>query len=408
MRIIALLFFIMCSVGVNAQQVKLSRLERAGGAGYVPYTDVNGKQAYNLLSTLLSSYVTGSGTSGEVAVWNGTTALTSTSWQMSSVRLQGSATGDPRMDATYNFFTFNGDTDTGLKRTGANVLALHSGDATNYRVRIASGVIGIDCDASGSEEFTFQAASAGSAATGSTLIYYVGTGTAQYSFSGDTDTGLRRTGADILGLHAGDATNPTIEIDGVSNTIVFDPDDDGTNDVSISATATTVELLTVGAFDAGPSTYTLGHDGSGNVTQEKITFGQLEFNGTETLTSTTGDTLFNVNADEIEVGDVTVNDAGGAIVVGFTGYAEVSFMSTVDSDSGAFSGDVDFALYVNGAYMAPYGTDVEAFAANERKVVSLNCILPVTSGDVLQIFYQLSTAGTMYAVRPILTVKKLR
>lgn len=294
MRIIALLFFIMCSVGVNAQQVKLSRLERAAGAGYVPYTDVNGKQAYNLLSTLLPSYVTGSGTVGDVAVFSSASVVTSTGWNMDATRLQGGTAGDPRMDITNNIFTFNNDTDNGFKYFGPDDSGIVAGDLTNpvFFISGSGNSSYFDLDDNGSTEWNWTTSEFYcNLATFSPLI-----NSSTYSFKGDTDTGIKRTGADIVGIHAGDATNPSIKIDGVSDFVYFDPDDDGTNDVTISATKTSVEALTASG--------TITADGSVRF-QANSTSNNVHLVGTD---ATNFNTRVIVDSDDFEWGDGTVYD----------------------------------------------------------------------------------------------------
>lgn len=235
MRIIALLFFIMCSVGVNAQQVKLSRLERAGGAGYVPYTDVNGKQGYNLLSTLLSSYVTGSGTANYYAVWSSSGVLTD---------------GD---------IYWNGSSIVYDHPSGSNV-------------------------SQGTSTFGY---------TGSGPTMNAGTG--MFSFFDDSDTGLKRASANAAAIAAGSSSNWFAIFNGTTGAFTLDPDLNGVADVSISATTTSVELLTA----------------SGLITAN----GGVDFNGTSTsdTESMVGMDASRVNTrlvigDQFELGDGTVYD----------------------------------------------------------------------------------------------------
>ena len=56
-----------------AQRVTLPRIQRADGPGYIPYTDANGKQTYQLLDTLVTGNDIGSGLDSMVAVWRNDT-----------------------------------------------------------------------------------------------------------------------------------------------------------------------------------------------------------------------------------------------------------------------------------------------------------------------------------------------
>ena len=106
----------ICLISVDAigQRVHLSRLQRASGEGYVPYTNANGKQVYTLASSLFNL---GTGTTGRIAAWSGDT-LRSHIWEINDTYIRGTTTGSPEITNTY--YGFRGDDDTNVKRIGVN------------------------------------------------------------------------------------------------------------------------------------------------------------------------------------------------------------------------------------------------------------------------------------------------
>lgn len=303
---VALCFSFLLPVGLSGQLVRLNRLERALGADSVIISNATGVAKWQPISAL--GILSGSGTDGEVAVWS-SGSLTSTFWTMSATTLRGPVTGDPRLENNNDFYTFQGDTDTGMKRIGANT----------------------------------------------------------------------------LGLHTGDGTNPFMTVDGTNDVLYLDPNDDGTKDVTISATETSVGQLAVVTPDVG----------------------ELTINGEIYLTSTIGDTIDWNTGTAISSGDVSASVANDNIVCNWTGYAEIEFSGSVQADAAAFAGSVTFDIYKNGAYTNK-GFFVSDFAEDEAKVVSYSTILSVTSGDVIDIHYTLSTSGTMDLSIPTFIVKRMK
>ncbi len=261
-QIVLTLFCLTLFVAVDAQTVHLSRLQRAAGLGYVPYTDGTGKPAYTLLSSLITPTEFGSGTNNRIAYWLNDT-LSSTIWEMNSTYIRGSGTGWPQMDQSS--FTFRGDTDTGIERIGSDIVGILAGSA-NPRIRAMSGVVDFDTDASGTSEWGLQPGLFYSTTSGAPRMFTTNTSSAQYSFTDDTNTGMSRKGADTLGIYAGDEVNPITYFAGVGNKIAFDPNTDGTPDVSISATTLSTELLDIGAYGT-TATKIAGLNASGVVTE---------------------------------------------------------------------------------------------------------------------------------------------
>jgi hypothetical protein len=216
----------------------------------------------------------GSGTTGRIAYWQNDT-LSSTIWEMSSTYIRGSGTGWAQMEN--GLFTFRGDTDTGIKRISANSIGIHAGDATNYRIRAASGVVDFDTDASGTAEWSLQPGTFASITSGAPRISTTNTTSTQYGFVDDLNTGMSRKGADTLGIYAGDEVNPITYFAGVGNKIAFDPNTDATIDVEISATTLTTELLDIGSYGT-TATKIAGLNASGVVT-ELIVGNRLSISG---------------------------------------------------------------------------------------------------------------------------------
>lgn len=77
---------------------------------------------------IVLSYLTGSGTDGRIAYWQGDT-LTSTIWEITPTYIRGSGTGWPHMENA--FYSWRGDTNTGIKWQSADYITIHTGDATN-------------------------------------------------------------------------------------------------------------------------------------------------------------------------------------------------------------------------------------------------------------------------------------
>lgn len=571
-QIVLTLFCLTLFVAVDAQTVHLSRLQRAAGIGYVPYTDGTGKAAYTLLSSLITPSDFGSGTNNRIAYWLNDT-LSSTIWEMNSTYIRGSGTGWPQMDQSS--FTFRGDTDTGIERIGSDIVGILAGSA-NPRIRATSGVVDFDTDASGTSEWGLQPGLFYSITSGAPRIFTTNSASAQYSFTDDTDTGVSRKGADTLaihagdftnpiayfagvgnkvafdantdgtieveisattmttelldigqygttatkiaglnssgvvtelivgsglsisgdslnadaglsgsgsasavatwssasaltftdwlilsnvlqgptlgdpamsitddaysftgdsntglkwsaadiaGLHAGDATNPMIEIDGTTDAITFDPDDDGTPDVSISATTLSTELLDIGTYGTTAAKIA-GLNASGVVTQLVVgdglsisgdslitgrAFAQLSYNGEFDITNTSLDTLEpDFSWTELEVGLVASDNATSSITTNYNGYAEVTFNATLLNQSGGtFSGLVYFQLFKNGTYLTPFAPYVQRLENNESKSIHLTGLVSCASGDDFHIEVYLSTAGTIKIGLPVFNIKKI-
>lgn len=89
-----------------------------------------------------------------------------------------------------------------------------------------------------------------------------------YTFVGDSNTGLKRGGPDILGLHVGDAVNPMVTLDGPGEWFRVDADDNGTSEFAINAIKIWMyKIPRFLAFSSASSTHLLGVDGSNELTK---------------------------------------------------------------------------------------------------------------------------------------------
>lgn len=257
-QIVLTLFCLTLFVAVDAQTVHLSRLQRAAGLGYVPYTDGTGKAAYTLLSSLIPAGITGSGTTNTLPIWTSSSTL-----------------GDSR-----------------ITQSGSSIFFAPAGT-------IVWAMTGDQLGKSGST-------------VGTPRLYSV-SNQSWFTFTSDLNTGVKWDTVDVFGLHAGDATNPMIEIDGTGDLLKFDPDDDGTADVIISPTTTSTELLDIGAFGT-TSTKLAGINASGVVTE--VTLSGLSFAG-DVLTATDGSTTN-------EIQDLTIGGSGPTYTVDISSGSDVT------------------------------------------------------------------------------------
>lgn len=257
-QIVLTLFCLTLFVAVDAQTVHLSRLQRAAGIGYVPYTDGTGKAAYTLLSSLIPAGITGSGTTNTLPIWTSSSTL-----------------GDSR-----------------ITQSGSSIFFAPAGT-------IVWAMTGDQLGKSGST-------------VGTPRLYSV-SNQSWFTFTSDLNTGVKWDTVDVFGLHAGDATNPMIEIDGTGDLLKFDPDDDGTADVIISPTTTSTELLDIGAFGT-TSTKLAGINASGVVTE--VTLSGLSFAG-DVLTATDGSTTN-------EIQDLTIGGSGPTYTVDISSGSDVT------------------------------------------------------------------------------------
>jgi hypothetical protein len=94
--------------------------------------------------------------------------------------------------------------------------------------------------------------------------------------------------ADQLTLHAGDNANGMIKMDGVGGTVIFDPNHDGTDDVTISSTKTSIAGgLNIGTYTSSPtSSGLLGRADNDDVSS--ITIGSGLSLSANTLSATGG------------------------------------------------------------------------------------------------------------------------
>ena len=394
MRIIALLFFIMCSVGVNAQQVKLSRLERAGGAGYVPYTDVNGKQGYNLLSTLLSSYVTGSGTANYYAVWSSSGVLTDGNiyWNGSSIVydhpsgsnvFQGTSTfgytgSGPTMNASTGMFSFFDDSDTGLKRASANAAAIAAGSSSNWFAIFngSTGEFTLDPDLNGVADVSISA-------TKTSVEALTASGTITADGSVRFQANSTSNNVHLVGT---DATN-------FNTRVIVDSDDfewgDGTvYDTLKLAAANTAHLF---AYDANAgSSQTFSLTGAGTYdTLQLATTGQLE--------------------SGVEYGPPNPS-ADSAIIFTYAGTYLVSFDFTGELSTATTNQTLRTRWNANSGTSIAGGAMSYGFETTARQTYTQTFIYQAAANDYLQLMATIGTGGaaTLTVVTPKITVTRIK
>lgn len=93
-----------------------------------------------------------------------------------------------------------------------------------------------------------------------------------YTWRDDTNTGIKRISADVVGLHAGDSTNPAIGADGPGEEVWIDPDDNGTANATFTAVRTTfANTVRLSTQSTANTTHIVGLDASEDMT--KVVFG---------------------------------------------------------------------------------------------------------------------------------------
>lgn len=409
MRIIALLFFIMCSVGVNAQQVKLSRLERAAGKDYIPFTDVNGKQSYQLLQGILDTMVVGGSGGGDV-FGNGTQYGLDAMWVNDSTLWRGHV----YWDSIGRAIEFYADDiyDTWIM----------SLDSTNKTVSFDPDM---DADADVIINATIVGfnVSTGQPVMSSTNSYH--------GWKSDSDTYMRRLAANHIGLHGGDTTNPMLELIGDSDVVNIDPNDDNTLDVILTATtADFISEVRINTPSTDNTTHLAGMDASEDVTKLALSpnnlkftagasvdtveffnsYGELYYNGEFDITNTSSDTLLpDFGWQELDAGDIFTTAQYGEITTEYTGFAHFFFSCTIENGSGSnYTGSISFDLYKNNTWMSyPVSQAIAAMGNTERKTVSFQMIIPVTTNDDYHIRAYLSSAGTITVVNPVFNLQRI-
>jgi hypothetical protein len=374
--------------------------------------------------------VTGSGTTGEVAVWSSSTALTSNGWSMTSTVLQGGATGDPAISLSANMYTFNGDTDTGIDRSAADEISIHAGDATNPTIKIdgTNNIVSIDPDDDANQPWTFDTnkfgqdgALAGNPQMNNSLD--------AFTFWDDETTFMKWSSAGVLSFHAGDATNNMVELDGANNRVTFDPNDDGTDDITFRDTMALFEKIYLSAPSAATTTTLTGYD-AGNVLTEVIIgsgltlnpgasfdtltassntskdFAELSLNSTFDLTSLSTTNIDWAGASTIESAGLDADVANDEINPLITATVLVTFTAQVYNPSSAYTGTLNLYLYKNGSY-ANKSYASSHWSAGEYKTISFSGLLSVTPNDQIEIWYDITSATTLTMSIPTLTVTQV-
>ena len=368
----------------------------------------------------------GTGTTDRIAYWQ-SNKLASTVWEMNSTYIRGSATGWPHLEDSW--LTFRGDTDTGVKRVAANNMGLFAGSTTVPWASFNGSVINFCYDNVATD---WQMYNSGFISLNN---FFPSLKNGILDFTGDTDTKLSRLTADVMGLHAGDATNPMVRIDGAADQIKFDVNDDTTVEVTMGATGVDIAgTLTVNTFATSPATDAFlgansnntvtavtpgtGMDITANVAYVSLPSLFLSDNNvgssqTFSVNSSGYDTLTLATNYEIE-SDITYEapnpSADEAITFSADGTYEIILTFTGELSTAGTNQTLKMQWREFGGASSAQGSSVSfGFEATARQSYMYICQYEATAGDQLQLLAQSGTGGaaTLTMVTPKLSVKFL-
>ena len=378
----------------------------------------------------------GSGTTGRIAAWS-SDSLRSHNWEITDTYIRHTSTGAPEIGSTTGY-VFRGDTNTGLIRSGTGQFALRAGSANALLQSTALG-LDIDLNKDGTIDSRWGSGSLQVGINvGTPMLQTTGR---HYTWTGYTNSGIAAPANGVMSFFGGNATNPIFKSDGVALNVVFDPNMDGTNDVTISASQVT---MTPGLTVTGASTFNggvnipahstfdtktiAGFDSLNNVSKVVLRDGFAysrgsvvdtvdvvvtpsswawrQFNGARELTSTTEVNLPWTSSTVIASGGITAPTDSVFFEVDFTGHVEIGLNGSIQAEAGAYSGSVTFFIYKNSSYDNSFAM-VGQWASNEAKMVHHQHIMAVAPGDKIKYTYQLGSAGTMQFKSPSFKVKRL-
>lgn len=368
----------------------------------------------------------GTGTTDRIAYWQ-SNKLASTVWEMNSTYIRGSATGWPHLEDSW--LTFRGDTDTGVKRVAANNMGLFAGSTTVPWASFNGSVINFCYDNVATD---WQMYNSGFISLNN---FFPSLKNGILDFTGDTDTKLSRLTADVMGLHAGDATNPMVRIDGAADQIKFDVNDDTTVEVTMGATGVDIAgTLTVNTFATSPATDAFlgansnntvtavtpgtGMDITANVAYVSLPSLFLSDNNvgsaqTFSVNSSGYDTLTLATNYEIESGityEAPNPSADEAITFSADGTYEIILTFTGELSTAGTNQTLRMQWREFGGASSAQGSSVSfGFEATARQSYMYICQYEATAGDQLQLLAQSGTGGaaTLTMVTPKLSVKFL-
>lgn len=366
----------------------------------------------------------GSGTDDRIAYWS-SNALTSTVWEISPTYIRGSATGWPHLEDA--LFTYRGDTDTGMKRVAANNLGLYAGSASVPFVSYNGSVVNFCYDNVATD---WQMYSTGFVSINN---YFPSLKLGTVDFTGDTDTKISRLSADILGLHAGDVTNPMLKLNGPSDAITFDVNDDTTVEATLDTDG--LELagtLTVNTFASSPATDALAGFNSNNtvtavtkgtglditsnvasVSLPRLFIGDTNVGSSQSfsISSSTYDTIALTTTFQQEKG-ITYGapnpSADSAIIFPTAGAYEVTLTFSGELSTAGTNQTVKSKWFNMGSSAVINGSAMSwGFETTARQTYTQTFQVVVSANDAIQLLLQSGTGGaaTLTVATPYVSVK---